>query len=490
MRRRRLAASATLALLVSVLGGLLAAPPAQASYRVDCNPEGDSRVVVILAHGFADGPDVWTDDAIDRLTASGRDACVVRFDYSGASTRWVVDSQIGPRLAEAVDTWAAVSWRGGGAGRVVIVAHSMGGLAARCALDPTCGGRDVGTDVATVVTLSTPSLGSGLRGTVLTPAFDLVLSVVDDECAARRDLDPAVAPIDSMGVCGLIETYGTSDASRAFTPGSAELAALDGLRSETPTYAMAGRAELVTSYFGRLKLSLGSLGDLVVGVESALHGAATVDGLGGTETVDCGELNLAFVPGVTAVGVVPWPDLSCTHLSEPSDPRFLDAARRQIAASVTSPVNPEDLLTYLPDGDPLGVEFDSPSRNIHCSIWHSPGSPAPGAWRFGCSIGLYEFVDPPDVDGCDVTYGGGFVVSHGGDLSPLCRGGEIFGGESQDVGILPYGSSVTYEGVTCRSGEVGVTCLDGAGTGFRLSRSSYTLLGWSRRPPPSTRHLR
>jgi pimeloyl-ACP methyl ester carboxylesterase len=54
---------------------------------------------------------------------------VYTFDYHGISTRWVTDDGIGPRLGRAIDCLYEATGQ-----RVIIVAHSMGGLAARQAI--------------------------------------------------------------------------------------------------------------------------------------------------------------------------------------------------------------------------------------------------------------------------------------------------------------------------------------------------------------------
>ncbi|MFZ2963838.1 MAG: hypothetical protein WA006_04045 [Rhodoglobus sp.] len=121
-----------------------------------------------------------------------------------------------------------------------------------------------------------------------------------------------------------------------------------------------------------------------------------------------------------------------------------------------------------------GVEFDSPSGNIHCGIYVDP-------LKWGCSITEYSYVDPEptgDLIACSemISYGHGFWSRDGGPVTVMCRGGAEFGGEMGAVGVLPYGTSLAYNGVMCESADTGMTCRDVmTGAGFVVARNAYTL---------------
>lgn len=354
-----LGAVAALALLAVV-----ATPQAaRADYRVDCNPAGDSRQVVILVHGFTGSPKTW-DSAIDVLTGKGTDTCVVRFDYSDWSTQWVTDPHIGPTLATSIATWSAASKAGGGTGKVVLVAHSMGGLAARCAVDPVCAGRDVKADVAELVTFGTPNLGSQLRN----PHVDAVTNIVGALLSAACAPVGAAAQLfdKDADLCYEFRALGTSQASKAFTPDSAELTALESWPRNTPLYAEAGDIRLRTSLFGHVVGDIGSAGDLIVGTASALAEATTTNNLGGGTTIGCGEIDVphwvSALLGATVWADV-WVNVNCWHSSETSNDEFLNAARKQIKAVITSSRRSVLSLTGV-----AGYPWGSPMSDIEAAL--------------------------------------------------------------------------------------------------------------------------
>lgn len=124
-----------------------------------------------------------------------------------------------------------------------------------------------------------------------------------------------------------------------------------------------------------------------------------------------------------------------------------------------------------------GVDFDSPSGNIHCGIFGEAGA----LDYFGCSIDEYTWLDPePTGEALEcaqmIHYGGGFIVYGSGPVEVLCRGGVMFAGEIDEAAVLPYGTSLSYAGVICESAESGVNCRAlSTGSGFELSRSEFSM---------------
>ena len=333
--------------VAAVVLGLFAAgvSPASADYRVDCNPTGDSRQIVVLVHGFMSGPSTW-DHSTDILTGGGTDTCIVRFDFTASNNEWVTNPNIGPALAAFITKWQGVSTIGGGSGKVVLVAHSMGGLAARCAVDPTCSGHDgVADRVAELITFGTPNTGSGLRGSDATPVFNLLANLLSAGCHTAPGAANLV--VEGIGLCGLIRDFGTSDATKALSPDSRELKLLPRMPTgkngsqDIPVYALAGQINVTTSMFGHTIASLDSVGDLVVGVRSALDEVEEVGNLGGQLTIDCGTVDIAVASGPA------WSTLFCWHGSEVSYDQFLNRARHQIEA-----INSQHILS---DGVVAGV---------------------------------------------------------------------------------------------------------------------------------------
>jgi hypothetical protein len=140
------------------------------------------------------------------------------------------------------------------------------------------------------------------------------------------------------------------------------------------------------------------------------------------------------------------------------------------AAPQFAPVNPAEYLSNYGNG----VEFDSPSLNIHCGIF-----PAPDYEFYACSIDQYTYVDPPpapDQVACaeNISYGHGFFAPLDGEVKVLCRGG-AGEWEIDPHPVLEYGTSIKFGGVICESTSDHMGCRSlGGGHGFTLSRNSYT----------------
>jgi hypothetical protein len=293
---------------------------------------------VLLVHGFDEGPGVWTSreragrqgtkrlpSMVDAISnAFGKQVKLFAFDYSAVNTNWVTDPAIGPRLAACIAWLATVSANGGGQGKVVLVAHSMGGLAIRCAVDTTCVGTDRSSYPGTpwpsaakpsqlglVITLGTPNLGSnyqmlGSIGEAVCPTFP--------PCAHR-----------------LIDLRNTA-AAKAMAPGSAQLSALPLLPVRVPVEAIAGKITYISSLFGQ---TTGSIpppdpGDLVVPVYSALADQSikklhSGPGARTTPPVNCGEIPLdnlnTWLALTDALGTPAFP-VTCWHGTETTDPAF------------------------------------------------------------------------------------------------------------------------------------------------------------------------
>lgn len=115
---------------------------------------------VILIHGWTSNPKsmMAIRGAVDK-GLPGRTA-TYSFDYSKTADNWAGDKEIAGCLAEYIDAISQASIKAGGDGKVILVGHSMGGLAARYASAKVIGGRTVGDQIAGLVTINTPHLGS------------------------------------------------------------------------------------------------------------------------------------------------------------------------------------------------------------------------------------------------------------------------------------------------------------------------------------------
>jgi pimeloyl-ACP methyl ester carboxylesterase len=146
----------------------VAAAPTLLAASGGCGADMGTRQVVVLVHGFNSDITTWTKAKPAMLAAvSGADpgnVYVRLFDYGSKSTQWVTDPAIGPALASFVRCLVQASTTAGGSGKVILVGHSMGGLAIQCALDPGCTPNPVEPGkVGLVVTIGTPNAGSQIR---------------------------------------------------------------------------------------------------------------------------------------------------------------------------------------------------------------------------------------------------------------------------------------------------------------------------------------
>jgi pimeloyl-ACP methyl ester carboxylesterase len=252
---------------------------------------------VLLIHGFNDSSSTWerpahiswSDPA--KVTNPGSflemigeipGALPVLFDYKENGLNWVDSSAIGDALRDTVSCLAVASRQ-----KVAIVAHSMGGLAARWAL----GDFATATQVSLVVTIGTPNLGSFLP--IIVAGSSLGADVIArwtetgsklgvETLSSRAFLDiyhalhtyfnrcqRQIANRAASGVCGdltLLVAGLTSSAGLALTAGSTQLRDLP----EWPSTGVTVHA-LATNYVG-----LGTdewLGDGVVYPTSATAGS-------------------------------------------------------------------------------------------------------------------------------------------------------------------------------------------------------------------------
>ena len=265
-------------LLILAAAGTMTSPAAvaaPASSVPACQNDFGSKTPVLLVHGFHEGTDVWASMTKAIQTAIPEVTVVTPFDYP--DTQWVTDSSIGPKLAAVIRCLATDSKQNGGPGKVIIVAHSMGGLAVRCAVDPKCAGTGAVSQqqIGLVITLGTPNTGSLLAttGNALSTTEVIGCEVI---LALQTGLN---LPCPDLGSW----LFGAdTPAAQAMAIGldgqpSHDLSALQALPSTIPLDAIAGQVTVTTSLFdlGPFQINgpQSDLGDLVVPVASALDGA-------------------------------------------------------------------------------------------------------------------------------------------------------------------------------------------------------------------------
>lgn len=293
-------------------------------------PSGSTPVV--LVHGWNSDNSVWSQMAAMLRTMPGvmpDDS----FSYGPAQTQWVTDPRISTALAERVDCLAGKA----SGGKVVVIAHSMGGLAIRCAANVGCShGPDISNKLGTVITLGTPNEGSFLAlnkyGAGAGGVFAKAMSL---NCTLYPHV-PAIATA-AKEICGILKAV-PDPAAKAFAPGSSELAALPKFPSTIPVSGIAGKVSLITDLFTHSFPLAGNAGDLVVSEQSAHAAAQTVNGIGGKETVDCGTTGLPVASFWT-------PPQDCWHSTETNSPLFLSKVRGTLQKYLDLPVGePGSLL--------------------------------------------------------------------------------------------------------------------------------------------------
>jgi pimeloyl-ACP methyl ester carboxylesterase len=326
----RRAVTATVAAVVLALAHPIAPDPATALGRPfprECDGAVRAREVngenlrggtpVLFVHGFTGRPGNF------RATREGRPSMLetvadvpgavpYTFDYSADATQWVTDPAIGPALAEAITCLAQETGE-----RVVVVAHSMGGLATRFAQGQVIDGVPVADSLAHVVTVGTPTRGVLLldftNGEVSNEIVQTVVDAAGELCADPGDEE-------RPRLCELFDAA-NAPAVTAMAPGSPELEAL-------PDW---GRAVVVDPVAADIKLRLSvlgfgttiSLGDIVATVESA-----TADPSRGRRpvVVVCrdGLVDLAEVVD----------ESPCSHANELANRRIIRAVRDRVAESL------------------------------------------------------------------------------------------------------------------------------------------------------------
>ncbi|MFF5531988.1 esterase/lipase family protein [Streptomyces cinerochromogenes] len=228
---------------------------------------------VLFVHGIASGAGTWDEtepskskDSFPRKVAALPKVTAWTFDYEPAQPEWVTDPRIGPALSDAVGCLARASGY-----KVVIVAHSMGGLAARYAVslpnDRT--GKRTWQDVAEVVTIGTPTRGS-IAASVLQG-----LSVSALRYPALWQLEAVFGLCAKYGlehddsVCGVVDAL-RAPQGKALMYESPEIRKLPPWPKELPVMAIAGDVRLsFNSVFGTTSLPEASVGDIAVSLGSA-----------------------------------------------------------------------------------------------------------------------------------------------------------------------------------------------------------------------------
>lgn len=211
-------------------------------------------------------------------------------------------------------------------------------------------------------------------------------------------------------------------------------------------------------------------------------------GPGGPSAVPSAPSTAAEQPPVPSTA----PPESAAPAAVPSGAATALSPLPSASAAPAAAVDPSD-YSY-PGFD--GVAFLTPSQNIACVIGPAsfPDALGSDSARTVAPQASCELVDSPelhaedqDADGCPAgpLVKGIIRTGESGPSYGACKtdingitawrhgGGAIT--DFDAFGSLGYGQSVSAHGYTCTSAEAGVTCLDGAGRGFTISRDDYAL---------------
>jgi triacylglycerol lipase len=227
-----------------------------------------AATAVLFVHGFTGSPGDFrrTRDgqaSMIESVAGVPDVVAYTFDYSAASTQWVTDPAIGPALAKAIVCLATRTGK-----RIVVVAHSMGGLAVRFAQGVVIDGQPVANSMQRVVTIGTPTDGvillSFTRGDVSQTIVQALVDAASEACGKKTREE-------HVHLCDLLDAA-NAPAVSAMAPGSGDLRRLPPWNPRLAIVPIAADLRLRVSVLG-IGTTL-SLGDIVATVDSATADAS------------------------------------------------------------------------------------------------------------------------------------------------------------------------------------------------------------------------
>ncbi len=194
----------------------------------------------------------------------------------------------------------------------------------------------------------------------------------------------------------------------------------------------------------------------------APHGASSGPHAGSASTA--GTASASPSPSKSTVTVTPSASAPTQKPAAPSH-----------ALPPAAPVNEADY--EVPSLGAKGPGFDSPSLNLHCGIFDFGASG--GYWGCQAEQHTWTFASAAPGDPCynsEVNCGQGIEAPLGGPVGVLIAGDLHYPGSDPSdypTKVLPYGKSVTFEGITCASESEGVTCIETAsGHGFFISKTA------------------
>lgn len=270
MKRYAALIIAALVMVTSVTA--ISAPAGAVSLPPQCAENFGTDVPVLMVHGFNSDARIWSNKSSENATSiehtlkNMREVAVVApFNYKSVNKQWVSHPEIGPRLADTIQCLADKSRQNGGRGKVIVIAHSMGGLALRYAIGNTGRGTRVANSIGLAVTIAAPQRGAPL-GTVASGGLRFLCKWFE----VRGDTER-------------VNECTKESAAAAMRSNSSQLRQLAPMPQNVPHLAVAGD---MTAYIGfTFPIDLNS--DVVVSLQSALAYHTTKHPGDGTMIVRC-----------------------------------------------------------------------------------------------------------------------------------------------------------------------------------------------------------
>ncbi|GEM_PF-3757358 len=291
---------------------------------------------VLFVHGMYSYPGIWDEDehqSIPKQVAAMPGFTAWLFNYREVALNWVTDPKIGPALATAIECLARAAGN-----PVIVVGHSMGGLAAQYAASQIGSDQQyVASHVAEVITIGTPFNGSVAESLIEDDISDALGAVATvGNVISAGEGDELVAEIlgyrsacagmlqqapDEENPCWLL-AVGPTPVGQALLYNSPQLKALPPWPAALPVFATAGDMS-GTVTIGGITAVVDHVGDVPVSTDSATaHSPA-----GPALVVQCTNVNFNDIGEY-------W-DQPCFHHNLPKNPQIVTAVIAEIRGAAS-----------------------------------------------------------------------------------------------------------------------------------------------------------
>lgn len=371
--------SAVAALVLGTLAAPMSTLPASASSCLSGLPQVQQVTAaashpltgstpVLFVHGINSGPGVWlpgSTRSVSGLVAALPGVTAWTFSYAPDSLQWVTSQAIGPDLATAISCLASESGRD-----VIVVGHSMGGLAAQYALGTP--GSPAAGHVAGLITIGTPFAGSQILTDFekVINGSGLVAGDYPGIALAEAILSACAGTADHLHVnlCSIASAL-RSPVGTALEAHSKAIAALPAWPASLPVTDTAGDISM-SIQIGHLFSRHYDLGDGVV----TLSSATAHDTTGPPHIQHCAT----SLSHVLELGADP-----CFHTSLPGSPAIINTVVDAIQADTTPALGSKSSDAFQPGFGTAQPSFvslgDGPfgvGPSLHWKSWGSPEATA------------------------------------------------------------------------------------------------------------------